>query len=367
MSRFHLNPEARRQQPRGLFTAEEYERVARFYDAQPGAAPTPLHALPALARSLGVGEILVKDESARFRLPAFKISGVWYAVNELQRTGVLAPGATLVCATSGNHGRATAHAARRLGLRARVYVPHDAQTSRIEAIAGEGAEVVVTESGYNDAVRRAAAEAGAAGWTVISDTGYPGYEDIPRLIMAGYTRLVDEASRQWSARPDVVLVQGGVGGLVCAAASWFAHHFGSARPYFICCEPSKAACLLRSAQAGRPETVSGDLETKMEGLRCSEVSASAWPTIAGCVDAFVSIDDQWSFQTMRRLAHPQAGDAKIEAGASGACSLAALAAILEQDALHPLRSAARISPHSRLLVFNTEGATDPELFRRITQ
>ncbi len=86
---------------------------------------------------------------------------------------------------------------------------------------------------------------------VISDTSWPGYDEIPRLIMAGYTRLFDEASRQWPRLPDIVLVQGGVGGLVCAAANWFAFQFGARRPYLIACEPESAACLLESARAGR--------------------------------------------------------------------------------------------------------------------
>ncbi|MBX3277348.1 MAG: diaminopropionate ammonia-lyase [Acidobacteria bacterium] len=365
-SRYHINAKSRTEKRTGLFTHEEYDRVRRFYDSHPAASPTPLHRLSALAETLGVGEIMVKDESARFNLPAFKIAGVWYAINELQRSGAIPADATLVCATSGNHGRATAHAARRLGLRARVYVPHDARPSRIEGIRGEGAEVVVTESSYNDAVRRAAAEAAQAGWTVISDTGYPGYEQIPRLIMAGYTRLCDEASRQWTEPPDVVLVQGGVGGLVCAAASWFAHHFGDRRPYFICCEPVEAACLMQSAEAGRLARARGNLETSMEGLRCSEPSASAWPTIDEIVDAFVAIDDQWSFQTMRRLAYPEPTDPKVVAGASGACGLASLAALLESDSLAPILAQSRITSSSRILVFNTEGATDPDLYHHIT-
>jgi diaminopropionate ammonia-lyase len=365
-SRFHINAKSRAETRPGLFTPEEYDRVGRFYDSQPAAAPTPLHRLSALARTLGVGEIMVKDESARFNLPAFKIAGVWYAINELHRSGAIAADATLVCATSGNHGRATAHAARRLGLRAKVYVPHDARPSRIEGIRGEGAEVIVTESSYNDAVRRAAEEAAQAGWTVISDTGYTGYEEIPRLIMAGYTRLCDEASREWTEPPDVVLVQGGVGGLVCAAASWFAHHFGDKRPYFICCEPVEAACLMQSAEAGQFARAKGNLETSMEGLRCSEPSATAWPTIADTVDAFMAIDNQWSFQTMRRLAHPEPPDPEVVAGASGACGLASLAALLEQDSLAPLLADCRITSSSRILVFNTEGATDPDLYHHIT-
>lgn len=227
-------------------------------------------------------------------------------------------------------------------------------------------EVIVTAGNYNDAVRQAAREAEASDWQVISDDSYPGYDGIPRLIMAGYTRLMEEAAQDWDQPPDVVLVQGGVGGLVCATASWFAHHFGTERPYFICCEPLGAACLLASALAGVPTAVAGELDTKMEGLRCAEISPVAWPAITATVNAFVAIEDEWSFRAMRRLAHPMGGDPPIVAGASGACGLAALAAILDDPTLLALRQAAGLSADSRVLVINSEGATDPALYRMVT-
>ena len=63
-----------------FFTAEELSEVARFYGARDDAAATPLRRLPGLAAALGAGEILIKDESKRFGLPAFKIAGARYAV-----------------------------------------------------------------------------------------------------------------------------------------------------------------------------------------------------------------------------------------------------------------------------------------------
>ncbi len=360
---FLVNPQARQGGNRGLFKTAEYQNVNSFYDSHPEIESTTLHWLPDLASRLGIGELLVKDESSRFGLPAFKVMGVMYAVSRLFEMGRIDRSSTLVCATSGNHGRAVARVAGTLGLKARVYVPHDAVSWRIEAIKSEGAEVIVSDGIYSEAVRQAVEDASRFGWQVISDTSYEGYEEIPKLIMAGYSRVIEESSRQWKERPDVVLVQGGVGGLVCAAVSWMRHRYGSDMPFFICCEPLVTACLLESTRAGKPITIQGDFNTKMEGLRCSEVSPLAWRTIRETVDAFIAVDDAIVFETMRLLAHPEGGDPLITAGASGACGLAVLRLILKDETL---RKTVGLNQDSRVMVINTEGATDPELYRSVT-
>ena len=366
MSHYFLNPTARSIPVHpGLFEAEEYHQVTSFFRGMPSTA---LRHLTAVAAKLGVGDILLKDESDRLGLNSFKILGASYAIGRLLKEGRIAKGAVLVCATEGNHGRAVARAAKENGLHAKVYMSADAAAPRIEAIAQEGAQVVTVDGNYDDAVRLAASDARSNGWTLFSDTSGPGYEEIPRLIMAGYTRLLDEAKDQWApeAPPDVVLVQAGVGGLACAAVSWLCHRYGARRPFMIACEPTRAACLLESARVGKPVPLSGPFDTIMAGLRCGEVSQLAWPTIAAAVDAFVAIDDMQCEATMRILAHQEGGDPVVVAGASGACGLAALLAILQDERLRPLREAAGTSDRSRVFVINTEGATDPRLYLEVT-
>jgi diaminopropionate ammonia-lyase len=171
--------------------------------------------------------------------------------------------------------------------------------------------------------------------------------------MAGYTRLLTEASRQWNAPPDVVLVQGGVGGLVCAAASWFAFTSGPTRPFFIACEPDGAACLLESAKTGAPVQLQS-VRTAMAGLRCATPSTAAWPTIRDGVDAFVSIPDTFAQLAMERLCAPT-GDPCIEAGPSGACGIGALLALTSDPALRPVRDACGLGRSTRVLAVVTEG------------
>jgi diaminopropionate ammonia-lyase len=351
-----------------------------FFAARPELAPTPLRELPALARELGIGRLLVKDESARFGLNAFKLLGARFAIQTLIDDGDILPGATLVCASEGNHGRAVARAARDAGCSARVYMAHDAVPARVEAISAEGARVIKVDGSYDDAVRVMEAEANANGWTIISDTAWPGYERIPRLIMLGYTHMLDEIRDQGTGSRDpefdAIFVQGGVGGLLCAVASWCAFHHrrplgaealapprAKAASRVIAVEPTSAACLQASARAGKPVAVTGPLTTSMAGLRNREVSPSAFAALLPNVDAFMAIDDVWSEAAMRALGRPLGADPTIAAGASGAAALGGLLALIRDEPLADARARLGLSADSRALVIVSEGVTDPAVWR----
>lgn len=356
-----------------FLNARDAEPVSLFSDAERGslaAAPaperTPLHRAKGLAGRLGLKSLRLKDETSREALPAFKILGAGFAIAELQRRGRLARGATVLCASEGNHGRAMARAARERGLRSRVYVGAQVSAERAEAIALEGADIVRVEGSYDDAVRRAAADAAHEGAMVISDTSYAGYEEIPRLIMLGYTRLMDEACAQWKRKPpELVLVQGGVGGLAASVASWYAAHPEVPRARLVVVEPLGAACLLASARAGALTSVPAPHETFMGGLRCGEASPVAWPAIAAGYDAFVAIDDEWARRAMRLLARPPGDDVSLPVGTSGVAGVAALLALREEQALEGLRSALGITERTRAMALLTEGVTEPSLYAEI--
>lgn len=352
--------------PRGLFSAAELEAQRAYFAARPELAPTPLRQMPALAERLGLGGLWLKDETSRFGLPAFKGLGAGYAIGRLRVDGRLPAGTTLVCASEGNHGRAVARAAREQGLACRVYVGARVAMARAEAIAGEGADVVRVDGTYDDAVRTAAADAARNGWMVMSDTAWPGYDEIPHLIMLGYTRLMDECAAAWvDAPPDVVVVQGGVGGLAAAVGSWWAARDGATRPRVVCVEPRNAACLLGSARAGRPVPIAGPLDTIMGGLRCGEVSPPAFEAIARIYDAYIAIDDEWARAAMRALARPLGGDAEVRCGPSGAAGVGALLALAEDPALASVREELGLGPEASVLALVTEGVTEPDLFAAV--
>ena len=335
-----------------------------FFDGRPELSATPTVTMPVLAGELGVGSLAVKDETGRFGLNAFKLLGARFAIETLLADGTLQAGRTIVCASEGNHGRAVARAAHDAGCGCRVYMARDVAQSRVDAIAGEGAEVVRVDGSYDDAVRIQQRDAEANGWTIISDTAWPGYERIPFLIMLGYTRMLDEV---WDRGSGIgpgssnfthVFVQGGVGGLLCAMASWCAFHRPDCKVIGV--EPTSAACLQASARAGQPVAVEGPLTTAMAGLRNREVSPTAFASLLPNVDAFMAIDDAWAFEAMREL-----HESKIRAGASGAAALGGLLALCRDEAMARARMRLDLDETARVLCIVSEGVTDPALWSTV--
>lgn len=317
-----------------------------------------MRALSGLAETLGLASLHAKDESARFGLNAFKLLGARFAIETLMAEGSIAQGDLLICASEGNHGRAVARAARETRCRAKVYMAHDAAQARVDAIASEGADVIRVAGSYDDAVRLIQDEAHASGATIVSDTSWPGYERIPRLIMLGYTRMADEMFAA-GPPPDVIFVQGGVGGLLCGVASWCAMHRPSTRVVSV--EPASAACLQASARAGVPVAVDGELTTAMAGLRNREVSPLAFEAVRSIVSAFVAIDDRWSADAMRALK-----SAGIAAGASGAAALGGLLALCGDDSMRDVRRSLGLDAAARVSVIVSEGVTDPSHWESVT-
>jgi diaminopropionate ammonia-lyase len=321
-----------------------------------GYRPTPLLALDPLAEASGVAALRYKHEGRRFALKSFKALGGAYAVERLVKQRGATAGLTVTCATDGNHGRAVAWGARRLGVAAVIYVHETVSEGRARAIAAFGAEVRRVPGNYDDAVRACAAEAASQGWTIVSDTSWPGYDLIPRDVMQGYAVLALEAEAQAEA-PTHIFVQGGVGGLAAGVLSYHWEKLGAHRPVIVVVEPDKADCLFASALAGRWTTVGGELDTIMAGLACGEPSELAWALLGPGADAFLTIPDERAAEAMRKLA-----GFGIAAGESGVAGLAGFLAIAGDAAA---RRALGIDGTSRILCFGTEGATDPEIYRAI--
>lgn len=336
----------------------------------PMYAPSPLVDLEPLARALGVGRVLVKDESSRLGLPSFKMLGASWAVcravgaldpggpapetlDELRRLRPRLGAVTLVTATDGNHGRAVARMARLIGARARVVVPDVVDRTAASLIEQEGAEVVVVEAPYDDAVRlaaRLASDDPAA--VLVQDTAWPGYEEIPQWIVDGYSTMFREIASELVTRdvppPGLVVVPVGVGSLAQAAVTSCRSGKGPA-PSLLCVEPESAACVLASLRRGRRESVVTG-RTIMAGLRCGTPSSLAWPYLLHGVDAAVAVSDDSVRRAVAELSRHG-----VPSGPSGAASLAALRTALSGRDADEHREQLGLTPASTIVLLSTEG------------
>jgi diaminopropionate ammonia-lyase len=324
------------------------EDAGEFHRSLPGYAPTSVLSLDGVAEELGLGAVLVKDESNRLGLPAFKILGASWAVERALR---VEPGTRmLVAASAGNHGRAVAHAARQRGLACRIYLPARSLEARRDAIASEGAEVVVVDGSYEEAVQAAAPAADEPGVVLIADVGVSGPAE---WVIDGYQTLFAEAAAQ--ATFDLVLVPVGVGSLAAAAA-----RFGAAAGVpVVAVEPATAACLTASLAQGAPTEVPTP-GTTMAGLDCAEVSAAAWPTLHHGVAATVTVTDEEAAQAMAKLA-----SAGLAIGESGAAPLAGLEALQTDPRCSELRTHLALGAAIRVLLIASEGRTGGSVTSRM--
>jgi diaminopropionate ammonia-lyase len=360
MTRFVANERAGASGASGDASARRSPRA--FHARLPAYEPTPLVEAPALATALGVAEVAVKDESRRLGLPAFKMLGAswatfralearaggsldqWRTIDELRSAVEPLGPLTLACATEGNHGRAVARMARLAGLAAHIVVPGHVAAPRVDAIRAEGARIETVDGTYEDAVARSAELIGER-TLVISDTAWPGYEEIPEWVIEGYSTIFDEIEEAGAGAPDVVAVQMGVGSLAAAAI----RHYRGRGAHMLGVEPLAAACVMASIERGELATVPGPHESSMGGLNCGRPSTVAWPDLSAGLDGVVAIDDAAARAAIDRLAA-----LGLASGPSGAAGLGGLLALADVPGA---RERLGLSATSRVLVLNTEAAT----------
>ncbi len=366
--------------------------VRNFHKTLPDYEPTPLVDLKALAKQLGVKQLLVKDESKRFGLNAFKVLGGSYAMgkyiantlnmnmNDLpfdvmisDETKKKLGDVTFVTATDGNHGRGVAWTANRLKQKARVYMPKGSAQMRFDNIAKEGAYVEITDLNYDDAVRKGNAEveenvAKGNNYVMVQDTAWEGYEEIPLWIMQGYATIMSEVLEQiGDTKPTHVFVQAGVGSFAGAMQGLLSKKFGKDRPVVVVCEPHGANCIYTSFKAndGKPHNLTGDLTTIMAGLSCGEPSTISYDILKDYTDFSVSCDDAIAAHGMRVLSNPLCGDSRIISGESGAVGLGLVSTLLDKEkGFSDIAKQIGLDEHSIVLCVSTEGDTDVDGFRK---
>lgn len=367
------------------------ESVRHLHRSLEAYKETPLVSLPTLAKKLGVKGIYVKDESYRFGLKAFKGLGGIYAlskvvckklsldINKIAFTDLQKPEnkkqiqtMVFVTATDGNHGKGVAWAARQLGCEAHVYMPKGSSEKRAQAIRDAGqAEVVITKMGYDDTVRYAESMSKEHGWTLIQDTSWPGYEEVPSWIIQGYTTMAYEAAEQLKKagviRPTHVFLQAGVGAMSGGITGFLVNYYNDARPIITTVEPDQVACIYESARQkdGKPHKATGNEITIMAGLNCAEPCTLTWPILRDFASFYLACPDYVAAKGMRQLAAPLGIDQKVVSGESGAATMGALLMLCENEDLKKERKLIGLDKDAVILLFSTEGDTDPNSYEKI--
>ncbi|ELC8443176.1 diaminopropionate ammonia-lyase [Clostridium perfringens] len=373
-----------------FLSKDEVSRAKNFHESFPEYDKTPLVELDNLAKKIGLKGIYLKDESYRFGLNAFKVLGGSFAMGRYladklgedikdlpyerltsdevrEKLGDI----TFVTATDGNHGRGVAWTANRLKQKSVVYMPKGSSLQRLNNIKAEGADASITDLNYDDAVRLAAKYADEHNGLMVQDTAWEGYEKIPAWIMQGYGTMALESLDQLNAikviKPTHIFVQAGVGSLAGAVQGFFASEFGDECPKTIIVESNLADCFYKSAIAddGEARFVGGDMQTIMAGLACGEPNTIGWEVLKNHSTAFVSCPDWVSAKGMRILGNPLKGDTKVTSGESGAVTTGLLYEIMTNEDYKDLKDALELDENSRVLLFSTEGDTDPEKYREI--
>lgn len=369
----------------------EIKKAKSFHETIPGYERTPLAHLTNMADYLGLKDVFVKDESYRFGLNAFKVLGGSFAmakyiaqktnkdVSELDFATLTSDKlkeefgqATFFTATDGNHGRGVAWAANRLKQKSVVYMPKGSTKTRLHNILAEGANATIEEVNYDECVRMAAAAAAETpNGVVIQDTAWEGYEEIPSWIMQGYGTMAMEANAQMEEsgviRPTHVFVQAGVGSLAGAVQGYFVNRYPKNPPTVVVVEAEAAACLYKGAVVGdgSEQIIDGDLETIMAGLACGEPNTTSWDILKNHVSVFAAAPDWIAAEGMRMLSAPIKGDPQVVSGESGAAPFGVLAAIMIKPELADLKAELKLDKSSQVLLFSTEGDTDPDRYKEI--
>lgn len=363
---YYLNPPDRpklrlRREFNSIFRQKD---ILQFHRSLKEYSPTPLVSMAKLAKSLDIKELWIKDESGRFGLNTFKALGASYAVYkylEGKHEHV-----TFCTATDGNHGRSVAWAARKFRQKAIIFVPRNIASSRIENILKYEAEIKVTEGNYDAAVQDACEAAEKNNYVLIQDMSWRDYTIVPTLISAGYTTMMTEIDEHFNHPEtpvfDFVFLQAGVGTFASSIVAYFRNRYKGQIPKFILVEPNESDAFLESAKNNTLTSTLKSQQSIMAGLNCGTPSTIAWEILKDGIDLFLTIPDNYAIRAMQNLYYPFKNDIQIFSGETGAAGLGGLIALSCDPGLREIKKQIGLDNQSRVLVFNTEGVTDPDSF-----
>ncbi len=238
--------------------------------------PTPVVPVEAAG-----GTVAIKLESLQ-RTGSFKVRG---AANRMLKLNASARGRGVVAVSSGNHGRAVAEVARRMGIAATVCVPDWADPSKLEAIRAAGAEVVLCGGSYDEAEARAADLAETKGMTLV----HP-FDD--QAVIEGQGTIALELAEQIRDLDEILVPLSG-GGLV-AGVGLAARAIGIR---VVAVSARRASVMVQSLEAGKPVQVPDE------------------DTVASALSGGIGLDNRYTFEIVRRVVaeHVVVGERDVRA------------------------------------------------------
>lgn len=382
--------DAKKERCAEFLSVEQLKKVRHIHDSIPDCRATPLVQLKSLSEYLGVKAIFIKNESQRGDINSFKILGASYAIAKLvcDKLGLDVGNVTfdylksesvqskikdmtLATCSDGNHGRGVAWTAKELGLKAIIYMPKGTVKSRVKNIEALGATVTVTEFNYDDTVRYANEMATKNNWYIVQDTSWEGYEEVPKTILQGYSTMGMEAIEQLEAagykKPTHLFVQAGVGAMASGVTGAISNYYNGDMPTTLIMEPKNAACYFKSGEMndGTAYTVGGSLDSIMAGLACGEPVPAGWEIIRNFATGFCKCADRVTATGMRILGNPIGEDVRIISGESAAIGAGVLSLLMTNPEYSLVKEKLGLNEDSVVLMFSTEGDTDPVNYRDI--
>ena len=319
---------------------------------------TPLLELNKLSKKLNLNNIFYKDESKRFHLKSFKALGGAYAVEKVTKGN---KSVTVATATAGIHGRSVSWGAQRLGLNCKIFISEFVSEARAEVMRNLEADVIRVKGNYEASLKECINQSQKYDWQIIQDVAWEGYEEVPKLTMAGYSVMIKEISDQTDQYITHVFLQAGVGGMASGSIAGIAKYFKRI-PKIIIVEPEAADCVLKSVEAGVMKKIDIKKESIMGGMSCGEVSLVPWRILKNSVNNCISISDENIAKTVAMLEKKHLSDEKIIGGECATPGVISLIAACEDEYI---KKDLELDKNSNVLLMGCEGDADRDLYKKL--
>ena len=333
---------------------DAYKKISGWKDYN----ATPLIELKKLSDNLKLKNIFYKDESKRFHLKSFKALGGAYAVEKITKGN---KNITVATATAGNHGRSVSWGAQRLGLKCKIFISEYVSESRADVMRDLGADVIRVRGNYEASLKECIKQSQMNGWEIIQDVAWEGYEEVPRLTMAGYSVMIKEISSQTDEYITHVFLQAGVGGMASGAIAGIAKYFKRI-PKIIIVEPENADCVLQSVKVGEMKKIDIKKESILGGMSCGEVSLVPWKILKNGVNNCISISDENIAKTVAMLQKKHLSEETIIGGECATPGIISLIAACEDE---NIKDNLDLNEKSNVLLMGCEGDADKDLYKKL--